>query len=224
MSDRSRIRAGAVALALAPSLVLAAHLVQATPQQHDTASELAVIAAHPTRYQLAGFLSFAAMLLFVPAFLSMARPLWAGRPRLALTGVSMSLAGLLALVALTGSGPVSLAMTQGSAGSRASMVAVTDRYESSVLVGVWVLVMIVGYSIGPVVLGVGLWRSGLPVAVPLLLLAGLVLAVLDAGRWPLAAGFALTASGMALVAVRTWPRATTKPARTVAAQPQGLSV
>jgi hypothetical protein len=55
--------------------------------------------------------------------------------------------------------------------------------------------------------------SGLPLAVPLLLLGGLVLAVLDAGRWPLAAGFALTASGMAVVAVRTWPR-------TVAAQPE----
>jgi hypothetical protein len=77
----------------------------------------------------------------------MARPIWARRPRLALTGVSMSLAGLLALVALTGSGPVSPAMTRAGAGSRASMVA-----------------------------------------------------------------------------VRTWPRATAQPVRTVAAQPEGLSV
>jgi hypothetical protein len=101
------------------------------------------------------------------------------------------------------------------------MVALTDRYESSWLVLVWVLLMVVGYSLGPVVLGVGLWRSGFPVAVPLLLVAGVALAVLDAGRWPLAAGFALTLAGMSLVAVRVWSRTRVPDA---AGERQGLAV
>src|SRR4051794_933647 len=203
MSDLFHLRAGAVALVAAPALTLAAHLVQATPGQHDTVSELASIAAHPLRYQLSGLLGFISLVLFVPALLTMARPLRESRPRLADVGLAMSITGLLALVSLMGSGPVTLAMTH--AGDRAAMVALTDRYESSWLVLVWVLLMIVGYSLGPVVLGFGLWRSGFPVAVPVLLLGGVVLAVLDAGRLPLAGGFALTFVAMTLVALRIWP-------------------
>jgi hypothetical protein len=84
------------------------------------------------------------------------------------------------------------------------MIALTDRYESSALVGVWVGLMILGYSIGPIVLGVGLWRTGWPWLVPAALGAGLVLAVADAGRWPLAAGFACTWLGMAVVGAGLW--------------------
>ena len=104
------------------------------------------------------------MVLFVPAFLAMAAPLWERRPRVAAVGLTMSVTGLFALVSLMGSGPVSLAMS--GATDRAVMVEATDRYESSWLVLVWVLLMVVGYSLGPVVLGFGLWRSGFPVAVP----------------------------------------------------------
>jgi hypothetical protein len=221
MSDRFRTRAGAVALVAAPALTLAAHLVQATPVRHDTASELASIAAHPGRYQLSGLLGFVSLVLLVPALLTMASPLWERRPRVALVGLSMSITGLLALVSLMGSGPVSLAMTRAARGDRTVMVALTDRYESSWLVLVWVLLMIVGYSLGPVVLGVGLWRSGFSGLVPLLLVGGVVLAVLDAGRWPLAAGFAMTCAAMTLVAVQIWPGA---PADDVAGERQRLAV
>jgi hypothetical protein len=206
MSDAFRTRAGAVALVAAPALTLVAHLVQATPTRHDTASELASIAAHPARYQFSGLLGFVSLVLFVPALLTMASPLWERRPRVAMVGLAMSITGLMALASLMGSGPVSLAMARAAGGDRAVMVELTDRYESSWLVLVWVLLMIVGWSIGPVVLGVALWRSGFPAAVPVLLAGAVVLAVLDAGRWPLAAGFALTCAGMALVAVRVWPR------------------
>ncbi len=202
MSDVFRTRATAVCLIAAPAGVLVAHLVQATPARHDTASELAAIAAHPDRYQLASLVGFVAILLFVPAFLGLARPLWEHRPRLALTGVSMSVAGLLALVSLMGAGPMSLAMVDGA--DRSAMVALTDRYEAAPLVGLWGLLMVLGYSLGPIVLGVGLWRSGFGAAVPLLLVAGLVLQVLDAGRWPLALGFACGCAALAIVAVRTW--------------------
>ena len=215
-----RARATAACLVTAPALVLAAHLAQATPTQHDTASELASIAAHPDRYQASAALGFVAVLLYVPALLGLAAPLRAERPRLALTGLSMSVSGLLALASLMGSGPVSLAMADASA-DRAAMIALTDRYESGVLVGVWGLLMVLGWSLGPIVLGFGLWRSGFSPAVPALLVAGLVLQVLDAGRWPLALGFACTTAALALVAVRTWASA---PVPEAAGEPQGLAV
>jgi len=139
------------------------------------------------------------MVLYVPALIMLARPVARRHPRVAAVGLAMSMIGLVALISLMGSGPVSLAMAQ--APDREAMVAVTDAYESAPLTVVWMLVMVLGFSLGPVVLGFGLWRSGFPWAVPALLLAGLVAQVLDAGRWPLAAGYALTASGMALVAV-----------------------
>jgi hypothetical protein len=87
---------------------------------------------------------------------------------------------------------------------RHAMVALTDRYESTALYGAWVLTMVVGYSLGPVVLALGLWRAGFSRAVPALFAAGLVLTMLDAGRWPLAAAFALTWLGACLVAGRLW--------------------
>jgi hypothetical protein len=217
MTSHTRVRACALALAVAPALTLAAHLVQATPAQHDTASELASIGAHPASYQLATGLGFVALVLLLPGFLGMARPLWVSRPRWALTGLSMSVLGLLALVALMGAGPVSLAMAQ--APDREAMVALTDRYESSVLYGVWVLLMVVGYSLGPVVLALGLWRAGFSWTAPALFVAGLLVTMLDAGRWPLAAGFTLTWLGACVVAARLW---TVVP--DPVSEPQGLAV
>ena len=190
------------ALVAAPVLVLVASLTQASPGAHDTASELASIAASPGRYQAAGAIGWCAMVLYVPALIALARPV--RRVRLAGVGLAMSLTGLVALISLMGSGPVSLAMAQ--APEREAMIRVTDAYESGPLTVVWMIVMVVGFSLGPVVLGFGLWRSGFPWAVPALLLAGLVVQMADAGRWPLALGYALTAAGMAMVAVVTWRR------------------
>lgn len=192
-------RATRTALVAAPVLVLAASLTQASPAAHDTASELASIAAAPVRYQVAGALGWVAMLLYVPALVALARPVSRTHPRVAAVGLGMSMTGLVALVSLMGSGPVSLAMAQ--APERAAMVRVTDAYESSPLTIAWMLVMVVGFSLGPVVLGLGLWRSGFPGAVPVLLVAGVVVQMADAGRWPLALGYALTAAGLVVVAV-----------------------
>jgi hypothetical protein len=66
------------------------------------------------------------------------------------------------------------------------------------------LLMVIGFSLGPVLLGFALWRAGFTWAVPALLLAGLVVQMMDAGRWPLALGYALTAAGMAAVAATLW--------------------
>jgi hypothetical protein len=197
-SDDVRRRGGALALIVAPGLTLAADLAQASPSGHDTRSELTSIAAQPGAATLSAGLGFLALVLMVPAYLAMARPLWESHPRAALMGTSLSITGVLGLVALMGSAPVTVAMVQGGA-DRAEMVALTDRYESSVLVGVWVGLMLLGSVVGPLVLGVTLWRSGWSVVVPGALALGVALMVADAGRWPLAAGYACTWVGLATV-------------------------
>lgn len=202
MDQVTRGRACAAALAVAPAFPLLAHAVQVTPDDHATAAELAVIAAHPGRYDVALVLGFVGLVLMVPGALGLARPLWTTRPRWALAGLALTVPGLLALTALMGSGPVAAAMAR--TGPRASMVAATDAYESSAVFTLWVLLMVVGYSLGPIVLGTGLWRAGASWAVPVLLGGGLVMAMADAGRAALALGFGLTWAGAALAAVHVW--------------------
>ena len=195
-SDDFRRRACAGALLVAPGLTLAADLVQASPSAHDTASELASIATQPSAATLSAGLGLLGLLLMVPAYLGMARPLWERRPRAAVAGTSLSIAGAFGLAALLGSAPVTVAMV-GEGADRSQMVELTDRYEGSALVGILVGVMLLGSVVGPLVLGFALWRSGWSPVVPVALVAGVVLMMADAGRWPLAAGYACTWIGLA---------------------------
>lgn len=191
---------GRLALVAAPLLLLAGQLVQVPPTAHDTASELASIAEHTGRYQLAGFIGFVACVLFVPAFATMAASLRTSHPRWAGTGLALSVTGLMALVSLMGSGPVSQALAQ--APDRAAAIAVTDVYEGLPLTSLWMLLMLLGFVLGPVVLGVGLWRGGSSGLIPTLLAAGVLVQMADLGHWPLAAGYAISAAGFALAARR----------------------
>jgi hypothetical protein len=191
---------GRAALVLAPLLVLAGHLTQVSPTAHDTSSELSSIAAATGRYQLAGLIGFASAVLFLPALLAMTGLLRPSRPRWAAVGGALSLTGLLALVSLEGSGPVSQALAESS--DRAAAIAVTDAYEGLPLTNLWVVLMLLGYVVGPVVLGIGLWRAGASWGVPVLLVAGLLVQMADLGRWPLALGFLLTTAGFAACATR----------------------
>ena len=86
-------RPALLALALAPTLVLVASLVQASPAAHDTASELASIAAAPLRYQVSAAIGFCATLLFVPGLLALAAPVRRTRPVLGAVGLGLSLTG-----------------------------------------------------------------------------------------------------------------------------------
>ena len=203
MSDASnqfRRRACAGALLLAPGLTLLGHLVQASPAAHDTASELASVAAHPGRATLSALVGFVALSLMIPALFGLARPLLDSRPRVALTGLGLSVTGVLGLVALMGSAPVTIAMANADA-DRGQMIALSDRYESSALVGLWAALMLLGYTLGPVVLAVALWRSGGSWLIPAAMVGGVVLMMADAGRYPLAAGFACTWLGLATAGV-----------------------
>lgn len=202
-SEALRRRGTAAALLVAPGLSLVASLVQQSPSAHDTASELASIAGAPGRAELSAGLGFAALALMVPALLGLARPLWDRRNRLALSGLTLGIVGVLGLTALMGSAPVTIAMVAASA-DRAEMVALTDRYEASVLTTLWMLTMLVGYLLGPVILGVGWWRVTGQWLVPVALVAGLAVQMADAGRWPLTAGYALTWLGLACAGAALW--------------------
>ncbi len=191
-------RFGRLALVVAPLLLLAAQLVQVPPAAHDTASELASIAGSTGRYQLAGALGFAACVLFVPALATMAASLRPSRPRWSAVGLTMSVTGLVALVSLMGSGPVSQALAQ--APDRAAAIAVTDTYEGLPLTTLWMVLSLLGFVLGPVVLGAGLWRAGATWLVPALLVAGVLVQMADLGHWALAAGYLLSAAGFALAA------------------------
>lgn len=203
MSDDLRLKSGVLALATAPGLILASHLIQLTPQRHDTASELAAVAEAPGRAAVALVIGFVGLLCYIPAFLAMAAPVRDRRS--GVIGIVMSISGLLALVALMGSGPVTNAMVTASA-DRTEMIALTDRYESSPVVTFWVILLVLGWTLGPLVIGIALWRAGWSIGIPLALFAGVALTMTDAGRWPLAAAFALTWLGMALVAKGLWSR------------------
>ncbi len=202
-SDRTRRRCCALALIVAPGLTLAASLVQQSPAAHDTASELASIASSPGRAEASAALGFVALALMVPAVFGLARPLWESRSRSAMTGVSLSVVGVLALTALMGSAPVTVAMVADTA-DRAQMISLTDRYEGAALTSAWMMLMLLGYLLGPIVLGFAWWRACGQWLVPAALIAGLVVQMADAGRWPLTAGYALTWLGFAAAGARLW--------------------
>lgn len=198
MQQEMRTRLCALAMLVAPGLMLAGHLAQWTPAQHDTAAELASLAAHTGRADASVAIGFLGLLASVPALFGLARPLLDRGSRLGVLVLGLAIAGVLSLVALMGSSPVTSAMVAASA-DRAQMVALTDRYESAPIVGVWVGLMLLGWSLAPVVLGFLAWRTaGRVLLVPVALSGGLALAVADAGRWPLAAGFVCTWVGMGL--------------------------
>lgn len=142
------------------------------------------------------------MLLFVPGLLAFARLVRPARPRLAAVGLSMSMAGLLALTSLMGSGPVSQALAE--APDRAAMVDVVDAYESLPLTGLWMVLMLIGWVLGPLVLAFGLWRAGGPWAVPALLVAGVLAQVINDDPLNVAVGLGLNAVGLAVAALHGW--------------------
>ena len=84
------------------------------------------------------------------------------------------------------------------------MVDVTDAYEGLPLTSAWVMLMLLGWLLGPLVLGFGFWRAGGTWAVPALLAAGLVAQFLDDDPRVLALGFVLTTAGFSVAAVSGW--------------------
>lgn len=187
-------------LFIGPGLLLAAHLVQLTPSAHDTASELASLDAADARALWSTVVGFAGVIVTVAGLVALGRRLQPSR--LATVGTAMSVVGGFALTALLGSSPLMISVAT-SEGPQDLLVRIADGSESSWVTGVWVGLMLLGWTLGPVVLAVSLWRAGGSWVPLVLLVLGVVLMVLDLGRWELAAAFAATWSGLAYAAWTT---------------------
>lgn len=98
MSDATYRVWTAVALIAGPALLLVDNLIH--PEELGRGNEteqLAAIAEAATRWQIAHLIGFVALMLIVAAIAGLGRYVWRERPRLALWGVALGVAGSLGL-------------------------------------------------------------------------------------------------------------------------------
>jgi hypothetical protein len=197
-----RAKFTAAAFVAAPALLLADNLLH--PKEYEPGNEaeqLRVIADSYERWQIAHMLAFAAILIFTVAILGLASLLYERRPRAALWGGALGLAGLLGFAAaLTLDG-----FTWGVLGEISSRPGVDDRTVRLALDEIqnsaWSLpyyLTALGYIFGLLILAVGAARSGLiaPLAAGLL-----VVAVLMTGTETMLVSNAYFIAGAALMLV-----------------------
>ena len=191
---------GLVALVACASLVLVAHLVQASSGCPRHRLGVGIDRRLASALPGSGTVGFCAVLLYVPGLIALAhRPggsTLAGRHRPGAVDHRPA-----ALASLMGSGPVSLAMAQAREGrddprDRRLRVGPPDRRLDAADAG--------RLLPGP---GGARHRSvaiGLPIVSPSCSRRVLWCRCLDAGRWWLALGYALSAAGMTLAAATIW--------------------
>jgi hypothetical protein len=152
-----RRRLGGASLVAAPALLVSGALIH-PKEVPDAGRQLAIIAGALHRWYVAHLLYVMAMVVLVPAVLSLGRHLRAGAPRLELWGTGLAVVGLFSaagLVAIEGFGGWQLAQES----DRAAATQALDHLTHSA--GVVVPFGIVGLTLsaGLVVLAVGLRRT-----------------------------------------------------------------
>ena len=153
----TRRRLGGVALILGPGLLLGGALVH--PREvTDAGEQLAIAAGALNRWYAAHLLFVMATAVLVPAVLAVGRRLRAGAPRLELWGTGLTVAGLFStagLVSVEGFGGWQLAQSP----DRAAAAATFDHLTHSAGIVVPFAILGLTFSIGLVVLAVGLART-----------------------------------------------------------------
>src|SRR4051812_547291 len=122
------------------------------------ATQIAVIAAHPTRYYLFTILILGSSMLLVPALIGLMRMSAAGSPRLSNIGGALSLFG--ALIAVGDSTSQLVIWQMGARGAdRAQMAALLHRFDN--VAGASVVFSIGGLAVvlGIVLLSIALYRA-----------------------------------------------------------------
>lgn len=164
-----------VAMILAPLLFLISSILG---PPHEASANLTDpiphIAADPDRFLGFILVGLLAVGLFVPAVLGVVRLVVARRPRLALGGAVLLIAGLLCSAVVQGVQLVQHQMIHETA-DREQTVALLRRLEGSIGLKSVFLVFLLGLFLGWALLSVGLLGGRLvPSAVPLLILASLI--------------------------------------------------
>jgi hypothetical protein len=139
-------------LSLATAVVL-------PPNRGDVGDQVATVATAPTRFAIANFIALVSLILLVPAVLGLVHALRNLRPRLALTGGALALAGVMPVAVQIALGLVEWKMVSPGA-DRHEMVALLDRIEFSTGF-VPILIAAVMPAIGLSILAFGLARTRL---------------------------------------------------------------
>jgi hypothetical protein len=147
----------ALSMIAAPLFLVASALV--SPQlKTDEGAQLAVIAAHPTRWYWFTLLLLIGSILLVPALFGIAALVHRQSPRLAIIGGSLAVLGSLIAIGDVMSQFVSWQMVADGA-DRAQMAALLQRVDNAAGVGVVFSVGGLSVLIGVVLLTIGLIRT-----------------------------------------------------------------
>lgn len=174
-----------------PLLMLIASALGPSHEQSRTlAGPLPTIALGPSRFLAFVLLGLLALGFLVPAVLGVAYFLVTRQPRLALVGAGLLVTGILCSAVVQGIQLVQHQMVDESA-DREQMVALLERLEAGFGLRVVFVLFLLGLILGWLVLSVALLRhSAVPRAVPVLILASLVVNV---AGWELLSRFVFLA-------------------------------
>jgi hypothetical protein len=143
---------------IAAPLFLVASAVVSPQLKSDEGAQLAVIAAHPTRWYWFTLLLLIGSILLVPALVGIAGLVHGRSPRLATIGGSLAILGSLIAIGDVMSQFVSWQMVAGGA-DRAQMAALLQRFDNAAGVGVVFSVGGLSVLLGVVLLTVGVIRA-----------------------------------------------------------------
>lgn len=154
----SRIRLFcAVALVLAPLVLVAATLVDITPQAKTNAELLALVAQNPSAWSTGQLLFFVSGFFWVPAGLGLVR-LFGHRSRLGRTGAAVLAVGGVAIIPVDAAGLYIPALASSDV-ALVDQARIVEAVEASTGVVVFEAVHVVGLLVGLVVVAIAVFRS-----------------------------------------------------------------
>lgn len=155
--DARRRRMSGVLLVTGAPVIIASFLTN--PVAETSAERLRAATEQATATEVSILLGTAGILLLIPGLAGLARALRVRSPRLAGSGVAITLAGFVCLLANFGVSAVYLELAKAHVGSTAS-IALIDRMESNSLAfGIVFAIFLLGHLIGPILLGIALART-----------------------------------------------------------------
>lgn len=191
----------AVALVLAPLLLLVATLVDITPQAETNADLLALVAENPSAWSTGQLLFFVSGFFWVPAGWGLVR-LFGHRSRLGRTGAAVLTVGGVTIVPVDAAGLYIPALASSDL-ALADQTRIVEAVEASAGVIVFEVVHVVGLLVGLVVVAIAVFRSRvLPVWVGVAVLVTLVGMLAAPGPVAQAAVMTLLVAGLGTAAVR----------------------